>query len=235
MQMVIWQTVYLSFLRLLAGIIPAVLFALVFYHITSKKYRSVVQTIVYIPHFFSWVVIYAIISAFLTPNGVVNNIIVGVFGGEPIDFLSKPELFYTNVILASIWKEAGWGSILFMASLMGIDKALYEAASIDGAGAMKKLWHITLPGLIPILVYQVVMSVGNLLKGAGGEQILLFSTNAVQNNKALVIDTWLYWEGMNPRLYGLSGAISFVQAVIGLVMVIGAHKLSKRLVGIGAW
>lgn len=235
MQMVIWQTVYLSFLRLLAGIIPAVLFALVFYHITSKKYRSVVQTIVYIPHFFSWVVIYAIISAFLTPNGVVNNIIVGVFGGEPIDFLSKPELFYTNMILSSIWKEAGWGSILFMASLMGIDKALYEAASIDGAGAMKKLWHITLPGLIPILVYQVVMSVGNLLKGAGGEQILLFSTNAVQNNKALVIDTWLYWEGMNPRLYGLSGAISFVQAVIGFVMVIGAHKLSQRLVGIGAW
>ena len=234
MQMVIWQTVYLSFLRLLAGIIPAVLFALVFYHITSKKYRSVVQTIVYIPHFFSWVVIYAIISAFLTPNGVVNNIIVGVFGGEPIDFLSKPELFYTNMILSSIWKEAGWGSILFMASLMGIDKALYEAASIDGAGAMKKLWHITLPGLIPILVYQVVMSVGNLLKGAGGEQILLFSTNAVQNNKALVIDTWLYWEGMNPRLYGLSGAISFVQAVIGFVMVIGAHKLSQRLVGIGA-
>ena len=221
MQMVIWQTVYLSFLRLLAGIIPAVLFALVFYHITSKKYRSVVQTIVYIPHFFSWVVIYAIISAFLTPNGVVNNIIVGVFGGEPIDFLSKPELFYTNMILSSIWKEAGWGSILFMASLMGID--------------MKKLWHITLPGLIPILVYQVVMSVGNLLKGAGGEQILLFSTNAVQNNKALVIDTWLYWEGMNPRLYGLSGAISFVQAVIGFVMVIGAHKLSQRLVGIGAW
>lgn len=235
MQMVIWQTVYLSFLRLLAGIIPAVLFALVFYHITSKKYRSVVQTIVYIPHFFSWVVIYAIISAFLTPNGVVNNIIVGVFGGEPIDFLSKPELFYTNMILSSIWKEAGWGSILFMASLMGIDKSLYEAASIDGAGTMKKLWHITLPGLIPILVYQVVMSVGNLLKGAGGEQILLFSTNAVQNNKALVIDTWLYWEGMNPRLYGLSGAISFVQAVIGFVMVIGAHKLSQRLVGIGAW
>lgn len=111
MQMVIWQTVYLSFLRLLAGIIPAVLFALVFYHITSKKYRSVVQTIVYIPHFFSWVVIYAIISAFLTPNGVVNNIIVGVFGGEPIDFLSKPELFYTNMILSSIWKEAGWAVV----------------------------------------------------------------------------------------------------------------------------
>lgn len=235
MRMVIWQTIYLSFLRLLAGIIPAVFFALVFYHITSKRYRSVVQTIVYIPHFFSWVVIYAIVSAFLTPNGVVNNIIVNLFHGKPIDFLSKPELFYTNMIFSSIWKEAGWGSILFMASLMGIDKSLYEAASIDGAGVMRKMWHITLPGMVPILVYQVVMAVGNLLKGAGGEQILIFSTSAVQNNKALVIDTWLYWEGLQELKYGLSGAISFVQAVIGFAMVIGAHKLSQRLVGIGAW
>lgn len=139
------------------------------------------------------------------------------------------------MIFSSIWKEAGWGSILFMASLMGIDKSLYEAASIDGAGVMRKMWHITLPGMVPILVYQVVMAVGNLLKGAGGEQILIFSTSAVQNNKALVIDTWLYWEGLQELKYGLSGAISFVQAVIGFAMVIGAHKLSQRLVGIGAW
>lgn len=235
MRMVIWQTVYLSFLRLVAGIIPPVIFALVFYHITSKKYRAVIQTIVYIPHFFSWVVIYAIVSAFLTPNGLLNKLIVNVFHGEPVDFLSKPELFYTNMILSSVWKEVGWGTILFTASLMGIDKSLYEAAAIDGAGVFRKLWHITLPGMTGILVYNVIMSVGNILKGAGGEQILIFATGAVQENKALVIDTWLYWKGLKEIQYGLSGAVSFVQAVIGFVMVIGAHKLSKKLVGIGAW
>ena len=235
MLMVIWQTIYLSILRLLAGIVPPVFFALVFYHITSKHCKSIIQTIVYIPHFFSWVVIYAIFTNFFTPNGVINNISVNVFGGTRVDFLSKKELFYPNMIFSSIWKEVGWGTILFTASLMGIDKTLYEAASLDGAGVFAKLQKITLPALVPILVYQIIMSIGNILKGAGGEQILIFATSAVRENKALVIDTWLYWEGLKEIKYGLSAAISFVQSVIGFFMVIGAHKASQRLVGIGAW
>ena len=235
MLMVIWQTIYLSVLRLLAGIIPPIFFALVFYHITGKHCKSVIQTIVYIPHFFSWVVIYAIFTNFFMPDGVINNLAVNVFGGERVDFLSKKELFYPNMIFSSIWKEVGWGTILFTASLMGIDKTLYEAASLDGAGVFAKLRKITLPALVPILVYQIIMSIGNILKGAGGEQILIFATSAVRENKALVIDTWLYWEGLKEIKYGLSAAISFVQAVIGFFMVIGAHKASQRLVGIGAW
>ena len=235
MLMVIWQTVYLSVLRLIAGIVPPVFFALVFYHITSKHCKSVIQTIVYIPHFFSWVVIYAIFTNFFMPEGVINNVLVNVMHKEKIDFLSKQELFYPNMIFSSIWKEVGWGTILFTASLMGVDKTLYEAASLDGAGVFAKLRKITLPALVPILVYQIIMSIGNILKGAGGEQILIFATSAVRENKALVIDTWLYWEGLKEIKYGLSAAISFVQAVIGFFMVIGAHKLSQRAVGIGAW
>ena len=235
MLMVIWQTIYLSVLRLIAGIVPPVFFALVFYHITSKNCKNVIQTIVYIPHFFSWVVIYAIFANFFMPNGVINNVLVNVFHQERIDFLSKKELFYSNMIFSSIWKEVGWGTILFTASLMGIDNTLFEAASLDGAGVFAKLRHITLPSLVPILVYQIIMSIGNILKGAGGEQILIFATSAVRENKALVIDTWLYWEGLQGIKYGLSAAISFVQAVIGFFMVIAAHKTSQKLVGIGAW
>lgn len=235
MLMVIWQTVYLSFLRLLAGVIPSVIFALVLYHITSGKYRGVVQTVVYIPHFFSWVVIYAIVSAFFLPDGVINNVLVNVFGSERVDFLSREDLFYFNMIWTSVWKETGWGTILYMAALMGIDKTLYDAAAIDGAGVWKKLTHITLPGMIPILVFQVVMAVGNILKGAVGEQILIFATSSVKESKALVIDTWLYWYGLNELQYGVASAMSFVQSAIGFVMVIGAHNLSKKLVGIGAW
>ena len=235
MLMVIWQTVYLSVLRLISGVLPPVFFAVVFYHITNKYVKSAVQTIVYIPHFFSWVVIYAILTNFLMPDGVINNIIVNVFHGDKIDFLSRKDLFYPNMILSSVWKEVGWGTILFTASLMGVDKSLYEAAAIDGAGVFQKLWKITLPSLVPILVYQVIMSIGNILKGAGGEQILIFATSAVRENKALVIDTWLYWEGLQGIKYGLSAAISFAQAIIGFFMVIGAHKLSQKVVGIGAW
>ncbi len=235
MLMVIWQTIYLSVLRLIAGVIPPVIFALVFYHITNKYVRGAIQTIVYIPHFFSWVVIYAVLSNFLTPNGLINNVLVNVFHADKIDFLSRQDLFYPIMIWSSIWKEVGWGTILYTASLMGVDKTLYEAAAIDGAGVFTKLWKITLPALVPVLVYQVIMAIGNILKGAGGEQILIFATSAVRENKALVIDTWLYWEGLKDIKYGLSAAISFVQAVIGFFMVIGAHKLSKKLVGIGAW
>ena len=235
MLMVIWQTIYLSVLRLIAGIVPPVIFALIFYHITGKHCKSIIQTIVYIPHFFSWFVIYAIFTNFFMPDGVINNVLVNVFDKERIDFLSRQDLFYPNMIFSSIWKEVGWGTILFTASLMGIDKTLYEAASLDGAGVFAKLWKITLPALVPILVYQIIMSIGNILKGAGGEQILIFATSAVRENKALVIDTWLYWEGLKEIKYGLSAAISFVQAVIGFFMVIGSHKLSQKLVGIGAW
>ncbi len=232
---VVWRTIYLSVLRLLAGIFPSVIFALILYHITSNKLRSVVQTIVYIPHFFSWVVIYAVMASFFKPEGIINNLIFNVFDGEKIDFLSRRDLFYPNMILTSIWKEVGWGTILYMASLMGIDKTLYDAAAIDGAGVWKKMLYITLPGIVPILMFQIIMSVGNLLKGAGGEQILIFATSSVKENEALVIDTWLYWYGLKELKYGLASALSFVQSVIGFGMVIGAHQLSKKTVGIGAW
>ena len=232
---VIWQTVYLSLLRLVAGIVPSVFFALVFYDMGVKRYRKAVQTIVYIPHFFSWVIIYAIVSTFLQPQGIVNNILTQCFGMEAIDFLSQPNLFYPNMILSSIWKEVGWGTILYLAALSAVDPSLFEAAAIDGAGVFRKLWHITLPGMIPIIVFQTIMSIGNLLKSAGGEQVLIFATGSVKNNKALVIDTWLYWQGLGELKYGLSAAVSFAQSVIGFLMVVGSHKLSKRLVGIGAW
>ena len=139
------------------------------------------------------------------------------------------------MILSSIWKEVGWGTILYLAALSAVDPSLFEAAAIDGAGVFRKLWHITLPGMIPIIVFQTIMSIGNLLKSAGGEQVLIFATGSVKNNKALVIDTWLYWQGLGELKYGLSAAVSFAQSVIGFLMVVGSHKLSKRLVGIGAW
>lgn len=235
MLLVMWQTVYLSFLRLLAGVLPSVILALVLYHITSGWYGSLIQTVIYIPHFFSWVVIYAIVSSFLTPGGVVNSMASKWFGAESVDYLSREDLFYFNMIWTSVWKEAGWGTILYMAALMSIDRTLYDAAAIDGAGVFKKLSAITLPGMVPILVFQVIMAVGNILRGAGGEQILLFATSSVKNGKALVIDTWLYWYGLNELKYGLAGAVSFVQSAIGFLMVLGAHNLSKKTVGIGAW
>ena len=229
---VIFNTIWISFLRLVFGMIPAIFMAIFLFDMGHDRLRKVSQTIIYIPHFFSWVVIYGIAFAFLSNSGVVNGIIKAC-GGTPIDFLNRNDLLIPILILTDLWKEMGWGTILYLAALSGIDPSLYEAATVDGAGPLKKMAHITLPGITPIIVFMGIMSIGNILKAAGGEQILLFGTQIMDN--ALVIDTWVYWFGMLEGRYSISAAISFFQSAIGIVLVLGCNKLSNKFVGVGMW
>jgi putative aldouronate transport system permease protein len=231
---VILNTIYVSFLRLITGLLPPIILAIILFDLKSQKFRKSIQTIIYIPHFFSWVVIYAIVFAFLTPSGIVNTILVETFGKEPIDFLARGNLFIPIQLITSIWKEMGWGTILYLAALSNVDQNLYEAASIDGAGPFKRHFHITIPGIAPVIVFLTIMSVGSILKGAGGEQMLIFTNNAVID-KAQVIDTWVYWQGIGKLQYGLGAAVSFFQSGVGLVMVLLCNKLSKKATGIGLW
>lgn len=229
------NTVYISFLRLIFGLVPPIVFSLILFELNSNRYRRVVQTIVYIPHFFSWIIIYAIVYAFLTPDGIVNNILISAFGKNTrMDFLTTPGLFIPIQIISSVWKETGWGTILYLAALSNIDRSLYEAASIDGAGAWRKLKNITFPSILPIVSFMTIMAVGNLLKGAGGEQILVFFNSAVKE-QATVIDTWVYWEGLTSIKYGIGSAVSFMQSALGIIMVVICNKASKKLTGIGIW
>lgn len=219
---VIGRTIYISFLRLIVGIVPPLILSICLYDLKSSKSRSIFQNIVYIPHFFSWVVVYAICYSLLSPEGLLGSLSSGT------DLMVSEKWFMPIVIFSSIWKELGWGTILYLAALSGVDTSLYEAAKIDGASPMQRTIHITLPSIKGTIIFLTVMSLGNILKGAGGEQLLLFYS-ATTKEQALVIDTWLVWDGITrPENYSLGAAISFFQSGIGMLMVLGFNKLSKK-------
>ncbi|MBQ2712983.1 MAG: sugar ABC transporter permease [Clostridia bacterium] len=226
---VIWQTLYISLLRLVVGIVPPLFLSVCLYDIKRQWLRSTFQSIVYIPHFFSWVVVYAITYSLLSPEGLVNNML-----GTSTDFIANEKYFMWIVIITAVWKELGWGTILYLAALSGVDTALFEAAKIDGAGPLQRVWHITLPSIKNTIIFLTIMSLGNILKGAGGEQLLLFYT-ATTKEQALVIDTWLVWYGMNELQYSLGAAISFFQSAIGMVMVLVCNYVSEKTTGVGMW
>lgn len=220
---VIGRTVYISLIRLFVGIVPPLILSVCLYDLKSSKARSIFQNIVYIPHFFSWVVVYAICYSLLSPEGLISSI-----SGATTDLMVSEKYFLPIVIISSVWKELGWGTILYMAALSGVDLSLYEAAKIDGASPLQRIVHITLPSIKQTTVFLIVMSLGNILKGAGGEQLLLFYS-ATTKDQALVIDTWLVWDGITkPENYSLGAAMSFFQSGIGMVMVLGFNKLSKK-------
>lgn len=230
---VIWRTVWLSLVRLVFNIVPPVILALMIFELGMKRMSKIVQTLTYIPHFFSWVIIYSISSSLLAPQGLLNAF-RQMLGLSSIDFLVEGKYFYPIIILTSVWKGIGWGTILYLAALSSVDPMLYEAAALDGAGPLTKMWYVTLPAVVPVLVFQTILALGNILRGAGGEQLLLFGNNAVKD-KALVIDTWLVWFGLQGKQYGVGAAMAFFQSVIGVAMVVGANKLSMKTVGRGLY
>lgn len=226
---VIGNTLYISILRLIAGTVVPLFLSVFLYDLMLRRARKVIQTIIYIPHFFSWVIIYAITCAFLNEEGLIS-----VALGLKVSPLNDPKWFIPIVIVTSIWKELGWGTILYMAALSGVEPELYEAAKIDGAGPWQRIAHITIPSIAGIIIYLLIINLGNVLKNAGGEQLLLFY-GALTKEQATVIDTWLVWDGMQELQYGVGAAMSFFQSAIGMVLVFVCNKLSKKTTGIGMW
>ena len=158
-----------------------------------------------------------------------RSVLLGL-GKDSVKILTSETKFIPLLLITDLWKELGWGTIIFLAALTGIDPSTYEAAAIDGAGAWKKFKYVTLPGMKPTIAFVSIMAVGNVLKGAGYEQILLFGSETMKS--AQVIDTWVYWKGLNGLQYGISSAVSFLQSAVGLILVLGANKFSKKKVGI---
>ncbi len=225
---IIGNTILISVLRMVISIIPPIILAVMLFDMGARKVRKGIQTIIYIPHFFSWVVVYAIAYAFVNPDGLLNNL----FSGD-VHILANESAFIPMLLITDLWKECGWGTILYMAALTNVDPSLHEAAAIDGAGPVKRLFKITLPSITPTIVFTTVMAVGNLLKGAGYEQIMLFGSDIMKS--AQVIDTWVVWRGLQRLQYGLGAAVSFFQSFIGMLMVIGCNALSKRWVGVSLY
>lgn len=223
---IITNTVTISLGKLFISLIPSLIFALAISECRNRKFVRVVQTISYLPHFLSWVVIYGICQTMLSENtGVLNRFLTSL-GLDSIPFLTSNDYFQGTLIGSDLWKGLGWGSITFLAAIMGIDQELYDAAEVDGCGRFRRIWHITLPGIRRIFIVLLVLKLGNVLD-AGFNQVYVMMSDQVKLSGE-IIDTWVYTRGIGRMNYSLSTAVGLLKSVIAAVLVIGTNKLARK-------
>ncbi|MFF0341903.1 ABC transporter permease [Kribbella sp. NPDC004875] len=211
--------------------LPIVL-ALMINEVRRSHFKKIVQSITYLPHFLSVVIIAGMTIQLLSATGTANQLITA-FGGEAIPFLQRPEWFRTIYVGSEVWQTVGWGTILYLAALTTIDDSLYEAAAIDGASRLRQTWHVTLPGIRPTMITLLILNIGSFL-AVGFEKVLLLY-NPLTYSTADVISTYLYRVGLMSNNLSYSAAIGLFQALIGLAMVLSANTISRRLVGASLW
>jgi putative aldouronate transport system permease protein len=211
--------------------LPIVL-ALLLNEVRKQYFKKLVQSISYLPHFLSIVIIVGMVMQILSLEGTVNQVI-GAFGGEAIPFLQRAEWFRFIYVGSEVWQTVGWGTILYLAALTSIDDSLYEAAKIDGAGRWRQTWHVTLPGIRPTMVTLLILNIGMFLN-VGFEKVFLLY-NPLTYETADVISTYLYRVGLVSNNLSYATAIGLFQALIGLVMVLSANLISRRTTGTSLW
>jgi putative aldouronate transport system permease protein len=205
--------------------LPIVL-SLLLNEVRGQFYKRFVQSIVYMPHFLSWVIIVGLtFLLFAKGEGLVNKILAAA-GFARIDVLTSPDLFWVTLTLQSIWKEAGWGTVIFLAAIAGIDPGLYEAAKIDGASRLRQMWHITLPAMRTVIIILLILRLGHIMD-VGFEQVFLMYNGAV-SQVAEVFDTYVYRVGIQQAQFSYSTAAGLFKAVVGLALVVIANKLAKK-------
>ena len=231
---VLWNTLGLNILQLIFNFPSPIIFALMLNEILHKKFKKSVQVITYFPHFISWVVFGGIILSLLdTKGGVVNSLLTGLkIVKEPINF-GRSEYFWGTIIITSIIKGVGWGSIIYMAAISGIDGCLYEAAEIDGAGRWTKMWYVTLPSIKGTITLFLVLSISGILNN-GFDHIWTFQ-NQINLSKSEVIDTFVFKYGISDHRYPYATAVGLFKSVISLILLLGANKVSKLLTGEGIY
>lgn len=229
----LFNTVSLSFYQLIAGFPAPIILALLLNEIGNAKFKKSIQTITYAPHFLSTVILVGMLDAFLSPStGIINNVIK-FMGREPINFMAQASWFQSLYVFSDIWKNAGWGSIIYMATLSSIDTQLYEAATVDGASRWKKLRYITLPSLIPTTVMMLILDCGRIMN-VGFEKVFLMQ-NSLNIEISEVISTYVYKMGILNVQFSYSTAIDLFNSVINLIMLILVNKISKKLTQSSLW
>lgn len=224
---VLRNTIEISMLRLLCGFPIPIILALMINEMKDGVFKRVTQSISYLPHFLSWVVIAAIFFFVLSPsNGIVNRIIVAL-GGKSIYFMNDPKWFRVVLIVSSIWQSVGWGSIIYLAALSNVDPALHEAAMVDGASRLQRIWYINVPSIMPVITISLILSMGGIMN-AGFDQIFNMYSPRVYDVSD-IIDTYVYRAGLVSMEYGFSTAVGLFKSLVGLIMVLTVNSIARRI------
>lgn len=223
------NTLIIAIMKIIGNLVVPIVFALLLNEVRIKWFKRFTQTITYLPYFLSWIILAGILTNILRVDGGLVNRIIEFLGGEPVFFLGSNDTFRWTVVVSDIWKGFGYNTIVYLAALTGIDPALYEAASIDGAGRWKQTIHITLPGISMFIVLMTVLSIGNVLN-AGFDQIFnLYNVSVYETGD--IIDTLVYRLGIQQQQYSFSTAVGLFKSVVSLILIAGSNKLADKLAG----
>lgn len=230
---VLKNTLIISFYDLAFGFTAPILFALLANEIIHMRFKKIIQTTSYLPHFLSWIVVSGVFYQMLSPEAGMVNTLLGWFGIEPIFFMTEPGLFRGIAVFAEIWKNVGWSAILYFAVIAGIDTSLYEAAMMDGASRIRQIWHITLPAMVPMIVLLLLLRLSGIFS-VGFDRIFTLQ-NPLVLDVSDVTSTYIYRIGLVEAQYSLTTAIGLVQSLLGFILLISANRISKKLVGLGLY
>lgn len=226
---VIRNTVVISLLKLFIGFPAPILLALMLNEVHNRVFKRTIQTISYLPHFISWVIVSGFVTSLLSTDNGSFNILLQQLNliDEPINFLSIPEYFWTILVTTGVWKEIGFSSIVYLAAIAGVDPQLYEAGAMDGASRLRQMFSITLPSILPVIIIFLILNIGNLLN-AGFEDILLLGANPVLRDVADVIDTYVYRVGIQNNRYSYATAVGLFKGVLSVALLAGANYAARR-------
>lgn len=225
---VIKNTLGISLIKLLIGFPLPIIFALFLNEVRSLRYKKAIQTISYLPHFLSWVVLGGILATWLADVGIINNILLALnVIDKPITYLAEPSYFWTIIITSDIWKELGWSAIIYLAAIAGVSPEMYEAATIDGAGRFQKMWYVTLPSIRGTISILFILAVSGVLN-SNFDQILVLR-NSLNDSASNVIDYYIYHTGIISNRFSYSAAVTLIKAVIALILLLIANQVSKKI------
>jgi putative aldouronate transport system permease protein len=226
---VLWNTIFIALLKIVLGLLVPVIFAILLDMVRRSFVKRSIQTLIYIPHFLSWVILSGILIDILSPtDGIINFMLKGI-GIEPIFFLANEKIFPYILVVTDVWKEFGYGTIIYLAAITSINTLLYEAAVMDGASRFRQVLHVTIPGIMPIVVLMATLSLGNVLN-AGFEQVFNLYSPVVYKTGD-ILDTFVYRIGLLNSQYGVATAVGLFKSVVSFVFIVTGYKLASKFAG----
>ncbi len=220
------NTLILSFMNLIFYFPAPILLALLLNEMRSLRYKKLLQTFLYVPHFISIVIVVSITMILFGPSGIVYKVTQNVLG-SPINFLGSPSTFRWMIVGQSIWKETGWGTIIFLAALTNVDTQLYEAAMVDGAGRLRRLWHITLPAIRSTIVLMLILRMGSMLDT--GHDHLILMANSLNRSASQTLDVFVYQQGLQQGQFSYASAVGLMKSIVSIILVVSSNKIAHAL------